>query len=309
MSVKLFITFLCIGLLCSANAFCQSLDIVSKSLNEAVSNQYTAISYKNLSKAADLNEAIELLKSKQSDSIEEVRSRCYKILGNVGPLITNQNDRKNIVERLSAGLNDPSSGIVGNVLEYLEDYTKDDFNESAKQALLNALENKVAHYSSLVKILGFVNPLGMDPILIRLANTDSLSNEIKWSVKLAQARTGNVSAENFVLNKISRFDVNDRFMFNILPSVVYIKTKGVANLLRDIILDDAKNCQSADMEQDEAILCGFQAMEYLAGMLQNFPVAVDEDGYLQTDDYNGALQQVRDWLSANPEFILDKTRY
>lgn len=287
----------------------QTFDLIQKSIAEAKEGKFTSIDFRLFATSKDISESIELLNGFGNDSLESVRSRVLMIAGRLQPYLQQQSDREKIVYLLCQRIDDQSTGIAGNALEYLKDYSADDFNAAARQEISVALQNGSAHYSELVKIAGFVNIPSLANHLTALSTVDSLSAEVKWSIKLAQARTGDAIATRFIMNRIRRYPINDRFIYQILPSVLYLKNKEVAELLSEIILSDEKSCESADMEQDQPIICAYQAMQYLGKMVAEFPIAVDSDGYPETDDYQKALQTTRDWLKANPNFKFDKSIY
>lgn len=290
-------------------ANCQTFDLIQKSIAEAKEGKYTSIDFRQFATSNDISESVELLSSSGNDSLESVRNRVLMIAGRLQPHVSVKADREKVVLLLCQRINDQSTGIAGNALEYLKDYNADDFNAAARQEIAETLQNGSAHYSELIKIAGYVNSANLLNQLTALSTVDSLSAEVKWSIKLAQARTGDANAIRFIMNRIERYPVNDRFMYQILPSVLYLKNKQIADLLSEIILSDEKSCESADMEQDQSIICGYQAMQYLGKMVDEFPIAVDSDGYPETDDYESALQTIRDWLKTDPDFIFDKSTY
>ncbi|MEL6561549.1 MAG: hypothetical protein AAFQ94_25395 [Bacteroidota bacterium] len=309
MKFKTFLITVFTYLLVTSIAKSQTLDLIQKSIAEAEEGKYTSIDFRLFATSNDISKSIELLSSFGNDSIESVRNRVLMIAGRLQPHLQLKADREGIVLLLCQRIVDQSTGIAGNALEYLKDYNSDDFNVVAKQEITEALQNGSAHYSELIKIAGYVDIANLTNQLTALSTVDSLSAEVKWSIKLAQARNGDENAISFIMNRINRYPVNDRFMYQILPSALYLKNQQIAELLSEIILSDEKSCKSADMEQDQSIICGYQAMQYLGKMVVEFPIAVDSNGYPETDNYELALQTIRDWLKTDPDFKFDKSTY
>jgi hypothetical protein len=66
--------------------------------------------------------------------------------------------------------------------------------------------------------------------------------------------------------------------------------------LQRIIQSNEQNCLSANADNEESILCGYRVLEYIAPVMIDFPLPVDEFGELEIDDYEAGLTEVREWL-------------
>ena len=53
---------------------------------------------------------------------------------------------------------------------------------------------------------------------------------------------------------------------------------------------------SANADSEENILCGYRVLEYIAPVMIDFPLPVDEFGELEIDDYEAGLEEVRQWM-------------
>ena len=130
----------------------------------------------------------------------------------------------------------------------------------------------------------------------------SLSARDQWAAQLALARLGDPEALATVLTRVKQEPVNDDVVYELLPDLVYTRQKAALDYLVTIIQSDEKNCQSADPEAEQSILCGYRVLELLPPVIQNFPLTVDESGDLAVSDYPSALQQAREWLKENDDY-------
>ena len=105
-------------------------------------------------------------------------------------------------------------------------------------------------------------------------------------------------------NKLQKAPLNDDFVYDFVPDLVYTLQPEIFRLLETIIQSNEKSCQSADPDYAQPILCGYRAMEYLAPVIEGYPLPLDEYGDLQVEDYEAALQELRSWFRENQSYVI-----
>jgi len=55
-------------------------------------------------------------------------------------------------------------------------------------------------------------------------------------------------------------------------------------------------CLFANADSEENILFGYRVLEYIAPIMIDFPLPVDEFGELEINDYEAGLSEVRQWM-------------
>lgn len=249
---------------------------------------------------AQHTEVLAALTPYYSDTLAQVRAKAYYLAKQVGTSSQKLALRQRVTEQLVAGLSDEDSGNAGRVNSYLTEFRPVDFTAKAQQQLANLLLQRPAHFSQLLLLVGTLGMQDQTSVLQRML--PSLSGRHRWSAQLALARMGDQEALTDVLARVKRYPVNDDVVYELLPDLVYTRQKEAIDYLAAIVQSDERNCQSADPEAEEPILCGYRVLELLAPIIENFPLALDESGDLAVNDYPAALQQARRWLSQHPNY-------
>ena len=235
-----------------------------------------------------------------SDTLSTIRAKAYYLAKQIGTHSQNKAIRQQAVNELSAGLQDEDSGNIARVHSYLTAFSPTDFTVPSRQAITAQLSQSPAHLSRLLKLVGALNLTEQVPILQNLL--PSLSARDQWAAQLALARLGDPEALATVLARVEQEPVNDDVVYELLPDLVYTRQKAALDYLVTIVQSDDKNCQSADPEAEQPILCGYRVLELLAPAIQDFPLAIDESGDLAVSDYPSALQQARRWLREHADY-------
>ena len=235
-----------------------------------------------------------------SDTLSAIRAKAYYLAKQIGTHSQDKAIRQQVVDQLTGGLQDEDSGIIGRVHGYLTAFSPTDFTAPSRQTITAQLSQSPAHLSRLLKLVGTLNLTEQVPILQNLL--PSLSARDQWAAQLALARLGDPEALTTVLAHVKQEPVNDDVVYELLPDLVYTRQKAALDYLVTIVQSDEKNCQSADPEAEQPILCGYRVLELLAPVIQDFPLAVDESGDLAVSDYPSALQQARRWLREHNDY-------
>ena len=249
------------------------------------------------------------LSSYYSDSVDLVRLKAFEITRNIGIQSSDSIIRIKSVNILINGCNDINTGISGRVTDYLTEFKVQDFNDEAKNKLLNIILTKPAQFKKLILLAGFIKPQNFeDKINELLLSTQNISKPERWSIHLALARTGNINEVTYVVSKIKKLTVNNDVVVDIFPDLIYIRNKLAIDYLVEILNSDEKNCSSPDPEKDEKIICGYRVLEYLIPIIKNFPLKLKPSGDIDYN-YEEAIHIARKWFSENSDYEINKEIY
>ena len=237
----------------------------------------------------------------QNDTLTAVRSRAYNVAKRIGQRSSDPAVRQTATAQLTRGIADPEAGISGNNSAALTGFRSADFSTTTQTQLLNYLQPGTPHLDQVAMLTGFASGKGAQLALQSLL-TAKVSATTRWAIRLALARTGDETAIGYVLDKLNAAPVNDALVYDIVPGLVYTRQPAIFRYLETLVVSDEPNCQSADPDSQQRILCGYRVMEALAPALTGFPVAVDAYGELLTDDYEQSLREVRAWLRGREDY-------
>lgn len=277
-------------------------------LNSIRQGSHTPVPQTLLEDTANEATLLNALPSYQNDTLTAVRSRAYNIAKRIGQKSANLPVRQTATAQLMRGIADPDAGISGNASTGLTGFRPEDFSPATREQLIAQLQVNTPHLDQVALLAGFLQPPKAQPMLQQLL-TAQVSPTTRWAIRLALARIGDEAAIDYILNKLSTAPVNDALVYDIVPGLVYTRQPAIFNYLKDLIMSEEANCQSADPDASQNILCGYRVMEQLAPALEDFPVAVDAYGELVTDDYEQSLQEVRAWLSDREAYRMKQEIY
>lgn len=239
------------------------------------------------------------------DTLSTIRAKAYNITKRVGGKSDDQQLRKSAITLLISGIRDEDTGIAGINLNALTSFPKDDFTPSHIDELEKLVSVGTPHLDKLLKLAGYI---GADKFRDEIRNVINAPTTFryKWNARLALARMGDQESIDFLLDKIQAAPVNDDFVYDVVPDLVYTRQPAIYEYLEKIIQSNKANCLSADPDNSDQILCGYRVMEYLAPVIENYPLEVDEFGDLNIDDYEDALMRVRNWFAENEVYEIKR---
>jgi hypothetical protein len=120
---------------------------------------------------------------------------------------------------------------------------------------------------------------------------------------------GDQSQVDWILARIEKQKVENNFVYEVVPDLIYTRQPRLFKFLEGIINSDAQTCESQNPDSDKKTLCAYRVMEQIAPVVKNFPVQTDVSGDLSVSDYPAALRQVRSWLASNPSYSLVTDKY
>jgi hypothetical protein len=260
-------------------------------------------------KTENIKSSLAQLPKYLNDSVAAVRGQAYLFAKLIGEQSQWAPTRKQTVHWLIAGARDKSTGNVGLALNYLTGFLKNDFTKSGKDSLSAMLNKEQPYLDVLVKLVGFLEMKEIESTLFNLSQESSLGRKERWACMLALTRMGNVPATDDVLNRVKRMPVSDPVVYQVFPDLIYTRAKPVFDYLLEALNNDAKNCQSASADSDANIPCAYRVMEMLAPAVVGYPLKQDVSGDIVTDNYEVALQTVRKWFKAHPDYKLVKEKF
>ena len=261
-----------------------------------------------LSETNQVEVLLNTLKTYQIDSNTIVRTRAYNISKRIGQDHPEIAIRQQAINQHIKALDDKDAGIMVKAINALTGFKNTDFTNNQQLRIINRLKADMPHLEKYARLVGYMpNEAAIERLKqVQLQVTDGWES---FNLNLALARRGDEQATTAVLNKIQNAQINDAFVYDIVPGLVYTRSIEIFDFLEELIFSDEANCSSANPDSNANILCGYRIMEYVAPAIENFPLPTDEYGELEVDDYETALVRLREWLIQNTDYQLVSDRY
>ena len=192
------------------------------------------------------------------------------------------------------------------MVQYLEDYSPSYFDNAARTALTNIVSSNPQNPDILIRIVGQFDDENLITI-IRPYISPQYSNKVRWSGLLAMSRLGAATATASILDRVGSREINDDWIYYILPDIIYTKNKTLIDLLVEQLYLDDRNCLPGDPDATSEINCAFRILESLAPIIEDFPIGTKESGDLDVRNYRRALETARSWFTENPDYKLVST--
>ena len=244
---------------------------------------------------------LEALSEYTTDTVPDIRLKVYNLADRIGERSEDQRVRNLAVNILTVGLRDADVGIVGVVSGKLLTYKKSDFSAQNSNQIASLVSSSTPYLGNILKLAGHLD-LDVTDQLRALVGDSQLSNQYRFQAQLALARTGDEQSINHITKRLNSLEINDRFVYSMVPQLVYTRQKPIIDFLVEVIQSDELNCYSANPNSDGKILCGYRVMEYLAPIIVDFPIPLDEFGEPDIKDYRAALEEVRAWFDKHPDY-------
>ncbi|GAB3337206.1 hypothetical protein GCM10027429_21390 [Marivirga atlantica] len=291
--------------LSSAQNVIQELQDYIQSVREG---SFAPVPQSLLSETEQAEELLNALKTYQADSNSVIRTRAYNIGKRLGQGHPVQAIRQQAINQQIKALADADIGLRVKAINALTGFKNTDFTSNQEQRIINGLNAAMPHLEKYAMLVGYMNN---DAAIAPLKQVEQQisSGWTKFNIQLALARRGDKQATTAVLNKMKTATINDDFIYDLSPLLVYTRNKEVFKFLEDIIFSEEANCNSANPNRSVDILCGYRLLEYMAPAIEGSPLTVDEYGELEVTNYEQALQDFRDWLLQNPNYSLVENTY
>jgi hypothetical protein len=275
--------------------------------NRSSSKKYYEITDEKL-KNADPQKLLALLAKYNSNKSYSVRRLALLYTVQIANVHPTEDIRKEVTYRLVSALTaplDPNANLKPDVYKWLLTFTKDDFNESSKEMLHNALAKNMPD-PGVMKICGVADMKEELPRLkelitideIQYMNDDSIMRKIwpwyntrGWTARLARARMG---VKEDIIKCIelaeSEADVNVR-VDRILPNIGYVRQPEAIEYLKKYLESDG---YIPPPGQSYASL----TVHILSVSLSNFPVKQSSSRNYSQED----IDLCRKWMSEQKEW-------
>lgn len=245
------------------------------------------------------------------DSLASVRLVGYRMIQRAGVNAdTAGQDRQKAVKILAEGLNDKDAGNVGQIINFLQDFSPADFDPESRYYISQRAKASKPYQEKVILLTGY---LDIDELLYdyrqMLGSAGHKSPKLIWAIQQAMARMKDTTALKTVMQQVQHFPVNDNVVYDLYPSLAYVRQKPAFDFLLNIILSDSKDCRSSNPDSEAPIICAFRIIEYVAPYIIDFPVKTNKYGDLEIDNYDQALIDVRNWIKEHMgdyELIRDK---
>jgi HEAT repeat protein len=258
---------------------------------------YTSSPSKELYSEKNSKYLLTLLVDYYADTLAKVRSKAYYLTYKASYRSNIKEIKNNAVFNLVQALKDKDPGVVGNVADLLTNYYNFDFNSASKDSLRSILHVQTNYRDKIIRLIGFLNLTDqIEYLKTFLSKENSGSRKVIWATNIALARLGDDEKIDFCIEYIKNQPLNDDVIYELVPDLIYTRNKKVIDYLVEILLDETKNCHSANPENPQKIECGYRMMEYLAPVIKDFPLKIDSSGDLIADDYEEALKITRNWF-------------
>lgn len=116
---------------------------------------------------------------------------------------------------------------------------------------------------------------------------------------MAMIRLGDQSRIKRLNKLLASVQVDDDFVYTLLPKLIYTRRPEVIDFIFDQVLLDQKNCSVADPHTKGRINCAYRLLEAVAPVVNDFPLKLGPGGDLDVTDYPAALEIARTWIRDN----------
>jgi len=199
-----------------------------------------------------------------------------------GPLLT---------EALSA-----TTGRQAEIARELKRFPREAFGTDTGKQLSQLLNKELlGGKKDYILLAGFLGESG----LVEELAIQSPPSGLKQAINLARVRTGNEAKRTNLLKNIARYSVNDDFVYTVVPLLVYTRQREVIDFIWQEVVTENLACSPSDAETSGRIDCAARLVEYLAPIIEDFPIEHDAEGNLLTADYAKAIAEIRRWYAVH----------
>ncbi len=240
------------------------------------------------------------------DSNELVRQKSLELLLELGLRSDEAGFRSMCLEQLVNGLKDIDDDVSAFCLQSLKLFHRNEFVEKHQHAVLEEFrtgQNKGA----CALLLGFLKTDGAKPLLE--SELSRATGRDREEIQLSLARMGDEQAANAVLMQAMALEVNDEFIHEVAPKMLYTRSERVVSFLIQIIKSENKGCKSANQSPGQNGVCAYPLLEHVAPVVQGFPLQVNGAGVLEVEDQEQAIKTARNWFQNNQKFELRSDIY
>ena len=252
----------------------------------------------------DAQGLLDELQAYASDTSAQVLKGLYFGYYQVGKRTQSEGTRRQVVDRLTAGLLFQQKGLSGLLTNYLDEFSVTDFSPSARQSLLQALD---AGQGDLEMLPGLCARLSLEGAIasIRRVMRQTSRPRVRWACYIALSRLGDAEAIRYVVRRSRAMPVGDDLVYEVVPDLIFTRQKEIIDYLVELVSSDDRLCLPADPDQTRQVNCAYRLLEALAPVITNFPLSVSDSGDLSVTNYREALSSSRQWFEEHPNYQLN----
>jgi len=284
----------------------QNISIVKDHLEKIGKGNSSNISRTDLFAFTETSDIVTLLNTYLDTSNEKVKREAIRLMIMVGSQNSSTYTRKSAVGYLIKKIDTEGSLSNGQIVKGLRKFNVEDFDERAKKKVGSFVRAEYAPFEKWIELAGF---LQLQPVLEEIKIKHQDNKQLRQKIGIALTRCGDKAKVENLLKNIRTLEVNDEFVYGVVPLLVYARQKETTDFLFDIILSDEKKCTPAGPDIEGNILCGYRVMEAIAPYIEGIPLEIGPSGDLVTNDYKKALSKTRKWITDNRsayQLITDK---
>jgi hypothetical protein len=192
-------------------------------------------------------------------------------------------------------------------IQQLENTDLADISPSDISAINTALsQEQIAYRNRFFLLAGWLGQLeALAAVPYEYRRTIRAGNDYD----LAMIRAGDPGRIERLQRLLREVEVNDDFVYQLAPKLLYTHRREVVDFFFDEILQDKSNCQVADTHSSGQINCAYRLLELVAPVIRNFPLQLGVSGDLNVADYPTALKTARAWIQEHRSDYLLSTGY
>ncbi len=242
------------------------------------------------------------LKPYCSDTSDKVRSLACSLCTAAAQNLKDDAPRAAAIDLLIGFVTDKNISDRSTAIRALQNFKSSEFTDAHRQRLTEAINGKPYNdIKPAIRLAGFLNLQGLNDFLHGITTDVTLKTRQKWEAYLALARMGDKDAINYIMEKIKTVPLCDDLMYDFVSDLIYTRQKQAFDYIIEILNSDKESCTSSNPNSTGNILCGYRAMEYLAPVIDNYPLKARASGDIDTKDYKEALKTVRKWFKKQKE--------
>jgi len=256
------------------------------------------------------HQALEAVKPYEKDANAKVRHLAFDMVYAIGRASGDTVVRSQAVFSLIAGCDNADEAEANHIISFLKYFKKADFSTASCAQMVAILKEKPAFIPKLARFAGFLEIRELIPALKEYTNDITVTNRQKWEAWLALARMDDKDAINHVLTQVKTVPVNDDVMYQFAPDLVYTRQHKTFDYLIEILNSDKQDCTSSNPDHPGKMVCAFRVMEYLAPVVEEFPLKIHASGDIDAKDYNDALERIRKWFKyKNGQYVIKRNTF
>jgi hypothetical protein len=247
-----------------------------------------------LQKEKNLGPMLQAVQPFYGDTLRDTRLEAYGLTYKIGQKSGVLETRQQAVGQLLQAMNDPSATVQDWAASRLSVFNREDFSDAAKKQIVQGIQT-LYDKADLIKMAGYLHLKEAESTLQNMATTSRITSE-RWAADLALARMGTPGYDTRAANLVRKQGLNNDVVYELIPGLIYTRQKACIDYVIETLYNDEKSCISSDPDNPKPMQCGYRVMEMLAPVIKDFPLGIKTSGDIDTDNYQEALAQAREWF-------------